>query len=104
MGPQVLIVALLISGQICFGLGLTLFNVGQMSLRQAVTPDELQGRMNSTINVAVGGAILLGALMGGVLGERIGLRPTLLVAASGELLSVLWLIFSPVRTLHQPPT
>ena len=104
VGPQVLIVALLISGQICFGLGLTLFNVGQMSLRQAVTPDELQGRMNSTINVAVGGAILLGALMGGVLGERIGLRPTLLVAASGELLSVLWLIFSPVRTLHQPPT
>lgn len=103
-GPQLLIVALLISGQICFGLGLTLFNVGQMSLRQAVTPDELQGRMNSTINVAVGGAILLGALLGGVLGERIGLRPTLLVAASGELLSVLWLIFSPVRTLHQPPT
>jgi MFS family permease len=103
-GPQLFIVALLMSGQICFGLGLTLFNVGQMSLRQAVTPDELQGRMNSTINVAVGGAILLGALVGGVLGERIGLRPTLLAAASGELLSVLWLIFSPVRTIHQPPT
>lgn len=103
-GPQLLIVALLISGQICFGLGLTLFNVGQMSLRQAVTPDELQGRMNSTINVAVGGAILLGALVGGGLGESMGLRPTLLVAASGELLSVLWLIFSPVRTMHQPPT
>jgi len=103
-GPQELIVTLLIGGQICFGLGLTLFNVGQMSLRQMVTPDALQGRMNATINVAIGGAILLGALVGGVLGERLGLRPTLLVAASGELLSVLWLLFSPVRTSHHPHT
>ncbi|MEZ4870494.1 MAG: MFS transporter [Caldilineaceae bacterium] len=99
-GPQALVVALLIGAQICFGLGLTLYNVGQVSLRQSVTPDHLLGRMNATLNFAVAGLLPLGALLGGWAGEWLGLRPTLLLAASGELLAILWLLFSPVRSLR----
>lgn len=97
-GPQPLIIALLIVAQICFGCGLTFYNIGQVSLRQAVTPEQMLGRMNGTLDFVVAGLIPIGALVGGLLGERLGLRPTLLLAASGELLAVVWLLISPVRT------
>jgi MFS family permease len=102
-GPVVAVAAILIAGQFLFGLGLTVYNVGQTSLRQAVTPDHLQGRMNGTIYVLTLGIVPLGGLLGGALGEIIGPRPTLIVAALGEVLSVAWLLFSPLRTLREPP-
>ncbi|MEZ4684326.1 MAG: MFS transporter [Caldilineaceae bacterium] len=99
-GAQPLVVALLIGAQISFGLGLTLYNVGQVSLRQSITPDHLLGRMNATLNFAVAGLIPLGALLGGWAGEWLGLRETLLFAAGGELLAVVWLVLSPVYKLR----
>ncbi|MEZ4664170.1 MAG: hypothetical protein R2911_42110 [Caldilineaceae bacterium] len=96
-GPTWLVMAILIVAQICFGLGLTFYNVGQVSLRQSITPDHLLGRMNATLNFAVAGLIPLGALLGGFAGEWIGLRPTLLISAGGEFLAIGWLLFSPVR-------
>jgi MFS family permease len=102
-GPVMLVVAILIMAEFLFGLGLTLFNVGQLSLRQAVTPDHLQGRMNATMQVMTMGLVPLGGLLGGVLGEVIGLRPTLFVAVLGEMLAVSWLLFSPLRSLREQP-
>jgi hypothetical protein len=49
------------------------------------------------------GIVPLGGLLGGALGETIGPRATLLVAALGEILSVTWLLLSPLRSLRQPP-
>lgn len=96
-------VAVLVTAQFFFGLGLVIFNAGQVSLRQAITSDELQGRMNATMSFLAGGVVPLGGLLGGVLGETIGLRPTLLLAALGEMLSVLWLLLSPIRLLREQP-
>ena len=98
-GPKWVIVAMLIGSQILFGLGITIFQVGQVSLRQSITPDHLLGRMNATLNFAVAGLIPLGAILGGLAGEWIGLRPALILAASGELLAVVWLLFSSVRSV-----
>lgn len=100
-GPQPLVIALLIGAQICFGLGLTCYSVSQTSLRQILTPEEMLGRVNGTLNFVTAGLLPLGALAGGLLGEWIGLRPTLLLAASGELLALVWLLLSPVRSLRQ---
>lgn len=58
------------------------------------------GRMSATLNFAVAALIPLGALVGGLLGEWIDLQSTLLLAVGGELLAVIWLLFSPVRTLQ----
>jgi predicted MFS family arabinose efflux permease len=52
----------------------------------------------------VGVAMPLGGLLGGFLSEIIGIRPTLLLAALGEILSVLWLVLSPVRSLREQST
>jgi MFS family permease len=96
-------VAVLVTAQFFFGLGLVVFNAGQVSLRQAMTPDELQGRMNATMSFLAGAVVPLGGLLGGALGETLGLRPTLLLAALGEILSVLWLLLSPMRLQRGQP-
>ena len=100
-GPLVAIVVLLAIGHFLFGVGLIYFNIGQVSLRQVITPDRLQGRMNATMTVVLVGTVPIGAILGGALGETIGLRPTLFVAVAGELLAVSWLLLSPVRSLHE---
>ena len=85
------------------GLFSPIYNVNQVSLRQAITPNRLQGRMNATMRFLVWGTIPIGSLLGGILGEAIGLRPTLVVAALGSQLAFLWLTLSPVRTLRKQP-
>jgi predicted MFS family arabinose efflux permease len=80
-----------------------IYNVNQVSLRQAITPDHLQGRVNASMRFIVWGTIPIGALLGGFLGDLIGLRPTLLVAGVGSALAVLWVLFSPVRSLREHP-
>ena len=104
-GSVVMIMRILVlmAAQFFFGLGLTIFNIGQVSVRQAVTPDHLQGRMNATMSFIAAGSVPLGGLLGGGLGEMIGLRPTLVLAALGEMLAVLWLILSPIRSLREQP-
>ena len=96
-----LVVGVLVLAQFFFGIGLTIFQIGQVSLRQSLTPDHLQGRMNATLSMVAWGIAPLGGLLGGVLGQLIGLSPTLVLAAAGEMLSVFWLVFSPVRTIQQ---
>jgi MFS family permease len=75
------------------------YNITQVSLRQAITPQRIQGRMNATMRFLVWGTIPLGAFTGGVLGSTIGLHATLWVAAGGELLALIPPLFSPVRRL-----
>lgn len=75
-------------------LGATLFGINALSLRQAIVPPDLQGRVNATISFISGGLAPLGFILGGILGESVGLRDTVLVAGGGTLLAVPLLIFS----------
>jgi MFS family permease len=89
---------------VLFGFGGVLYNIDQVSLRQAITPPRLQGRMNASMRFMVWGTMPFGALAGGVLGTVIGLRPTLLLAGVGGMTAVLWLLAPPVRSLVAIPT
>jgi predicted MFS family arabinose efflux permease len=51
----------------------------------------------------VWGAIPIGAVLGGWLGDAIGLWPTLAVMALGQFLAPLWVLLSPVRELRTQP-
>ena len=79
------------------------YNVNQVSLRQAITPDRLQGRLNATMRFLVWGTIPIGSLIGGVLATVIGLAPTIWIGAVGSLLPILPILFSPVRSLQTIP-
>ena len=87
--------------QLLFGLARPVFSINQVSLRQALTPERLQGRMNASVSFVVFGIPAIGALLGGVLGQDIGLQKTLIIAAAGEILACLWIFFSPVRRLRE---
>lgn len=102
-GSMLVVVPLLIVAQMLFGLGLTVFKVNRSSLRQALIPLEMQGRATATMRMLSTGLIPLGAILGGVIGEWIGIRHTLVIAASGELLAAFWIWRSPLRTLHGLP-
>jgi MFS family permease len=63
------------------GVAIVLWNVITVSLRQRITPDRLLGRMNAAYRLVGWGTMPIGALLGGVLAEWLGLRPAFLVAA-----------------------
>ena len=96
-------VPVLIASGLLVGLGNPLYNVNQVSLRQAITPDRLQGRMNATMRFVVWGTMPIGYLTGGVAGEWLGLRTAIALLAVGAALAFLWLLFSPVRSLREHP-
>jgi MFS family permease len=96
-------VPFLIAGQLITAIGNPLYNINQVSLRQAITPHRLQGRMNATMRFLVWGTMPVGSILGGVLGTVLGLRTALWIAAGGGLTSILWVLFSPVRSLVAIP-
>lgn len=102
-GSQAAAAAVLIAYEAIFGFGVPQFSVNSHALRQIVTPINMLGRMQSSGAVLALGAVPLGALTGGALGEAIGLRPAIAIGAVGALLSVPWLYFSPVRALRELP-
>ena len=67
------------------GAGIVFWNVITVSLRQRITPDRLLGRMNASYRLVGWGTMPLGALLGGVLAEALGLRATFLIAAVATL-------------------
>jgi MFS family permease len=93
-----IVVAILLAG-----FSVVVYNITQVSYRQAICPPSLQGRMNSVMRFIVWGTIPLGSLAGGALGSWIGLRETIVVGAIGGGGSFLWLVFSPQRHLREMP-
>lgn len=80
------------------GYGVGLSNVHTVTVRQTVTPHRLLGRMNASYRVVTFGALPLGAAIGGALGEVLGQRPTIAIAAIGLTSATLWVALSPIRT------
>jgi hypothetical protein len=57
--------------------GVVVYNLTQVSMRQAITPERLQGRMNSVIRFIVWGVMPLGQLTGGAIASAVDLRTAL---------------------------
>lgn len=93
----------LIPAFILGGLANVIYNVTQVSLRQAITPERIQGRMNSVMRFIVWGTIPLGSLIGGVLATTIGVKETLIVGGIGCCIPFLPVLFSPVRGIRTMP-
>jgi MFS family permease len=112
-GPATLLVALapagnaalpfVIAALLLFFYSAVVYNIIQLSYRQAICPPRLQGRMNSVMRFIVWGTIPVGTLAGGALGTWIGLRETIVVSAIGGGTSFLWILLSPQRRLREMP-
>ncbi|WP_052850396.1 MFS transporter [Streptomyces avicenniae] len=73
------------------------YNVSQLTYRQAITPPAMLGRMNASVRFIVWGTMPLGSALGGVLGSQFGIRETLWIAMIGAWSAGLWVFFSPLR-------
>lgn len=86
------------------GAGVMLFDVNLNALQTAVTSDDMRSRVSGAFTTVNYGIRPLGAVVGGVAGEFLGIAPTLVVAAIGGSLALLWLVPSPIiraRTIDE---
>ncbi len=103
LSPTSLALPSLIAAMVLGGFASVVYNITQVSLRQAITPERMQGRMNAVMRFLVWGTIPLGSLVGGALASTIGLRATLLVGALGGLLAIVPIALSPIPALREFP-
>jgi MFS family permease len=80
-----------------------LYNIAQLSYRQAICPPGLLGRLNAAIRWIVWGTLPLGSLAGGALGTLLGVRTTIWIGVSGTWAAALWVLFSPLRRMRDVP-
>jgi predicted MFS family arabinose efflux permease len=79
----------------------TIYQITSVSVRQAITPQRLLGRVSACMYVVPAVALPLGALTAGALAEAIGVRETLWVSEAGGLIAATVLVFSPLRRLRE---
>jgi MFS family permease len=84
-------------GFVMSGMFVVVWNVITVSLRQRIVPDRLLGRLNSAYRLFAWGTQPIGALLGGVVAELIGLRALFLLAA---LVSLSLVVTRTIITEH----
>jgi MFS family permease len=83
--------------------GMGVANVLVISIRQAMTPSALMGRMNAAMRTLLFGGGALGGLVAGGLAQVLGLRTGLWVLAGASVLIVAPLVLSPAAQLLRMP-
>jgi predicted MFS family arabinose efflux permease len=99
-GPELFISGL---GQLLIGMGVTIYSVNQMSLRQVITPVGLFGRVIAARRVLIFGASAAGAALGGFFGDTAGFRATMVIGTMLIAIGLLLLFLSPVRHVRDLP-
>ena len=102
-GPHALVVAMLFAAEFFSGFGLMLLDILAGALTAGIVPPRLRSRVSGAFMVVNNGVRPVGTALGGLLGSTLGLRPTLWIATVGALAGMLWLLPSPIRTLHDVP-
>ncbi|MET9068824.1 MFS transporter [Streptosporangium sandarakinum] len=85
------------------GAGIVASNILTGTFRQRYCPAEMFGRITASTSALNYGAIPLGGLLGGVLGEAVGVRGTMWLMAAVQLLSLTVLLLGPLRPLRDFP-
>jgi predicted MFS family arabinose efflux permease len=99
-GPRPVVLGMLFLAEFGSGLGVMILDISIGSIFMAAVPDDLRARVSGAFRTVNYGVRPLGALVGGLLGSTLGLRPALWIGAGGGLLSVLWTLASPLPRLR----
>jgi MFS family permease len=93
--------SMLLAGEFLASVGVMIFDVNQNSLMTMIIPQAVRSRVVGVTRFFNYGTRPFGALLGGVLGTTIGLRPTLWIAVAGCLLGAVFLVFSPMPRIRE---
>lgn len=97
-------IILLAAVAFCCDFSITVIAIHGVSLRQTIIPKRLLGRANASYRFCTWGVIPFGYLLGGFLGEQIGLRLTLIICTACLPLALPWIFLSPVPRLREMPS
>ena len=103
LAPKSFPVPFLIASGLLIGSSMVVYNINQVSFRQAITPRAMQGRMNATMRFIVWGTIPIGQILGGIIATTVSLSAAIWVGAIGSFLAVIPLLISPVHSLTVMP-
>jgi MFS family permease len=80
------------------------FFINDLSLRQAVSPDRLLGRVTATMICLTVATAPIGGLLGGWIAEHYGLRTAMFFAGIGALVLAPFVArFSPLASMRELP-
>jgi Transmembrane secretion effector len=88
---------------VCFGAGPIVWTISTTTLRQAITPPAMLGRVTAMFLTANMGARPLGAALGGLAGEAFGIPGALALSAAAFAVQMLIIGASPARRLRTLP-
>jgi predicted MFS family arabinose efflux permease len=94
----VVLLTVVSASQFVYGLSMGIEDANDSGYRQAIAPDEIQGRMNSTIRTANRVIFFFGALLAGVLVTYVGYHVTIAIAAGIFAAAAAVVAISPLRT------
>ena len=103
LAPKSFPLPLLMIAGVGFGFGAVAYNITQVSLRQAITPERLQGRMNAAMRWIVWGTIPLGTLFGGGLATWFSLRTAIWVGSVGQMAAFLPVTMGSLKRVREMP-
>lgn len=94
---------LIVAAETIAWLSLQIFNINRFSLRQALTPDHLLGRIASSTMTIIGGVQMLGSLLGGIIGQVFSVHTALIVGTIGMFIAAWWIWDSPIPAIRDMP-
>jgi MFS family permease len=101
-GPMPLVLTMLFMAEFASGFGVMVLDISIGAIFAAVIPDRLRSRVTGAFQAVNYGTRPLGALLGGLLGTAIGLRPALWVATAGGVAGFFLLLPSPLPGYRLP--
>lgn len=101
-GPRPLVLSMLFAAEFLSAFGVMVLDISIGSIFAAVIPADLRSRVSGAFQAVNYGTRPAGALLGGLLGTLVGLRPALWIATVGGVLGFLTLIPSPLPAFRMP--
>jgi len=81
----------------------TVYGILETSLTQSIVDGRVLGRVNATVELFTTLLALVGSIAGGIIAELFGLRAALTVGVLGGAMAIVFIWFSPIRTMRTPP-
>ncbi|MET8152533.1 MFS transporter [Actinoplanes sp. NPDC005259] len=102
-GPRPVVLAMVLAAEFLSCIGVMILDIGVGSLQTAATPVSRLSLVKGAQRTVNYGVRPIGALLGGVLGELIGVHGALWIGAVGAVAGVFFVLRSPVPRMRELP-